>query len=193
DVDWSRDGTRFAVVAENSLDVLSSDGSGRRTVAGSAGWDGGIAWSPDGTRIGYLNFDKGPSVVEVETGNVVPLVGLRNMAWRMSWAPDSRAVAFVNYENMASNDIAIGQADGSGVRTVIAGGVAPSFSPDASRIAYQSNRDPGAGGRLVTELHVVNADGSGNRRLTTNGRTGAADYPSWSPDGSLIVFAYNKG
>jgi len=39
----------------------------------------------------------------------------------------------------------------------------------------------------------IGADGSGERRLTSNGRTGAADEPTWSPDSRAIAFAYNAG
>src|SRR6188508_387922 len=56
----------------------------------------------------------------------------------------------------------------------------PSWSPDGRRIAFYSDRDGNA------EIYVMNADGSGVRRLTNT----KADegYPSWSPDGRTITF-----
>jgi hypothetical protein len=57
------------------------------------------------------------------------------------------------------------------------------WSPDGSRIAFESVRDGGS------EIYVMNAEGSDQRRLTSNG--GA--YPAWSPDGSRIAFASGRG
>jgi Tol biopolymer transport system component len=59
----------------------------------------------------------------------------------------------------------------------------PDWSPDGSRIAFQSNRSGDFG------IWVMNADGSGQTRLT--GRGGFGDfYPSWSPDGRRIVYSH---
>jgi redox-regulated HSP33 family molecular chaperone len=49
----------------------------------------------------------------------------------------------------------------------------------AGKIAFTSNRD----GNI--EIYVMNADGSGQTRLTTNA---ASDrFPAWSPDGLKIA------
>ncbi|NND45423.1 MAG: polysaccharide deacetylase family protein [Xanthomonadales bacterium] len=56
----------------------------------------------------------------------------------------------------------------------------PAWSPDGLRIAFQSDRN----GKL--DIYLVNADGSGLRRLTEHP---AHDYlPSWTPDGQQITF-----
>jgi TolB protein len=63
----------------------------------------------------------------------------------------------------------------------------PSFSPDGKRIVYTfswAQGTPHAGQRAV---FVMNADGSGQHRLTP-WKMGAGDYPRFSPDGSRIVF-----
>ena len=56
----------------------------------------------------------------------------------------------------------------------------PSWSSDGGRIAFDSLRD-GNG-----EIYVMNADGSGQTRLTDD--PGFDGSPSWSPDGSRIAF-----
>ena len=58
--------------------------------------------------------------------------------------------------------------------------VKPAWSPDGTRIAFQSYRDGNA------EVYVMNADGSGQTNLSHSG-----DYdgePGWSPDGTKITF-----
>ena len=55
-----------------------------------------------------------------------------------------------------------------------------SWSPDGRRIAFVSQRDRGN-----WELSVVNANGSGQRKLT---RIAGASTPAWSPDGRKVAF-----
>jgi TolB protein len=62
----------------------------------------------------------------------------------------------------------------------------PAWSPDRSRIAFVAARTPGD--QSSRALYVMNADGKGVRRLTTEGFD--ARWPSWSPDGRSIVFAH---
>ena len=64
--------------------------------------------------------------------------------------------------------------------TPIGRGTEPAWSPDGRRIAFVR------GG----ELHVVAADGRGDRRLTRGGA--AASSPAWSPDGRTIAFAAGR-
>ena len=60
----------------------------------------------------------------------------------------------------------------------------PSWSPDGRQLVFQSDRH----GR--TELYIVDADGTGERRLTWNGADDT--HPAWSPDGQWIVFDSNR-
>ena len=77
-------------------------------------------------------------------------------------------------------------ADGSGLQNVT-NTVTTSFdfawSPDGRQIAYVEIHMPGLG----APLYVVNADGTGKRRLT---RPLMVDFgvPSWSPDGRTLAF-----
>ena len=57
---------------------------------------------------------------------------------------------------------------------------APAWSPDGRKIAFVSDRDGNS------EIYVMNADGSGQRRLTRNPAYDAD--PAWSPDGRTIAF-----
>jgi WD40-like Beta Propeller Repeat/Bacterial Ig-like domain (group 2) len=59
--------------------------------------------------------------------------------------------------------------------------IQPALSPDRTRIAFSSNR----GGSY--DLYLMDADGGNPRRLTTD--PGNEGQPSWTPDGTRIVYA----
>lgn len=64
----------------------------------------------------------------------------------------------------------------------------PAWSPDGSKIAFAT---PDAGNVHVS-IAIINADGSGFRRLA--GASATLDgQPSWSPDGSQLVFTAGGG
>jgi TolB protein len=72
-------------------------------------------------------------------------------------------------------------------------GVAHRWSPDGSRVAFvDSTRYIG---EVPTgsswDIYTMNADGTGRRQVTDDG--GFDGSPSWSPDGTRIVYASDRG
>jgi Tol biopolymer transport system component len=57
----------------------------------------------------------------------------------------------------------------------------PAWSPDGEEIAFSSARD------RIAHIYVMNADGTGTRRLTDTDQ--GDEHPSWSADGKRIVFS----
>jgi Tol biopolymer transport system component len=101
------------------------------------------------------------------------------------WSPDGTEIAFLSFqEELESLDadaspgqIKIMKADGSGVRELTApepqtGAV--TWSPDGERIAFAAQGN----------IDVMRTDGTQRRRLEV---PGDEDWPSWSPDGDLIL------
>ena len=73
--------------------------------------------------------------------------------------------------------------DGSSLVTVSAGpgkDLDPAFSPDGTRIAFESTRTGGG------DIYVMNADGTGVAQLTSD--PGEDSQPTWSPNGTQIAF-----
>lgn len=60
----------------------------------------------------------------------------------------------------------------------------PAWSPDGSRLAFDSTRDG------VLNVYLMNADGGGTSRLTRN--LAQEFEPDWSPDGTRIMFASGR-
>ncbi len=114
------------------------------------------------------------------------------------WSPDGRKIAFTSHsvtdnktDNHPTAEIYVTDADGAGKPTRLTNNTeeerAPSWSPDGKRILFMCRKgSPAEGGVFPTfELCVMNADGTGLRRLTNTGRYLT---PQWSPDGRQIVF-----
>jgi TolB protein len=131
-----------------------------------------------------------------------------------SWSPESKSIAFHASASgaglpikpdpgAATTDSDIFVADvrglaGNGQPTNITNSSSvidddPDWSPDGQRIVY--TRHPDTDNPLqsnLAEIYVINADGSGAAgRLTDN--TEEERGPSWSPDGTRIVFACRIG
>lgn len=64
---------------------------------------------------------------------------------------------------------------------VITPGLAPAWSTDGARLAYECSQD----------ICAINADGTGFARLTVN--AAGNHHPTWSPDGLKIAFAATPG
>ena len=83
----------------------------------------------------------------------------------------------------ANSDIYVANAEGGVPRrltTAPAIDTDPSFSPDGTKIVFESDRSGSQ------QLYVMAADGSGQRRISFGGGRYAA--PEWSPDGNWIAF-----
>jgi Tol biopolymer transport system component len=91
----------------------------------------------------------------------------------------SQVAFFTPYEAILAMNV-----DATGLRTVTTGprDDNPAWSPDARRIAFQSDRTQ----QNDWDIYVVNWDGSGLQHLTSGPETD--QDPAWSPDGSTIAF-----
>ena len=128
-----------------------------------------------------------------------------------AWSPDGRRIAFASDRGENFDIYTMSSDDGSDVRQLTQDEWAeadPAWSPDGSQIAYTASLHiaggtqcgympisgsptggGGGGGALGLGgpyVYRMAADGSGHKAVTIEG--GAAG-PSWSPDGTQIVFA----
>ena len=164
---WSPDGTKIAFVKEVDpcdwqIWVMNADGSGipRQLTNFPANCLAALPdWSPDGTKIAL----GGGNIYVMNAADGSGLRQLTNNGGAPSWSPDGTKIAFTR-ETQRENQIwVINAADGSGEEQLTTnGGTSPNWSPDGTKIAFGSFRDGN------NEIYVMDADGSGERRLTNN-------------------------
>jgi len=190
---WSNDGTKIAYSSEQSSDndiyMMDADGTNKTRITDHA--DGQyvwLSWSPDGTKIAYAHWLDGLVIINADGTNQTTLVAGVGLAQDkiIAWSPDGSQIAFSWYRDhdgangVKYYDIYTINADGTNeVRLTInaSNNRYPSWSPDGTRIAFNSDRNVG----FSNDIYVMNADGSNQTRLTSD--VANEERPMWSPVG----------
>jgi TolB protein len=115
------------------------------------------------------------------------------VGWQLNnshtWSPDGRAIAYTSwrtgYMDIFVSRIYEGTMSNPAKGTATAQNYLPMFSPDGTKIAFTSTRDGNP------EIYVMNADGTGLRRLTDHPAIDVT--PTWSPSGTQIAFTSERG
>ena len=219
---WSPDGTRIAFVSQVQLGgregghipyVMNADGSELRRIqrltriqgnaeprsAGPNSAETHLSWSPDGSEVVFWAYTDPPSrdgwyawyAMEVESGEAQAMVAPPlPPSWSVEegnppvFSPDGTTIAFSAYHCRPrgpcdGSEIFVMNAVGSGLKRLTrhpAAAYSPSWSPDGTRIAFQSS------GGKNSRIYVMNADGSEPARVTYRTRfPGGSSSPAWSP------------
>ena len=192
---WSPDGSRLAYTCLRQPDgsvghprricVRNADGTGFTVLSNTLAEDFTPGWSHDGSQIVFATTNFGlPSdlaIINADGTGRAPIVGFPGAA-SPDFSPNNQSIVFDvsgslwTYNRITQTGLRL--TDGTTFDS------RPHYSPDGSKIVFQSFRDTNF------EVYVMNSDGTGQTRLTNNPAFDTA--PSWSPDGTKILFTSTR-
>ena len=149
-----------------------------------------MALSPDGRKVAFVAHGEVFAAPARDGGTATRVSNSPARERQVTWAPDSRRVAYVSdrdgTQGLYIYDFASGQE--TRLTEAAAGDVTPIFSPDGRSIVFQR------GGR---ELRVVDVD-TKRDRLLARAKLGRVPFTAdgsvaWSPDGRWIAYIDQAG
>ena len=179
----------FAVVvfaANNSIWIGDLERGTFRPLSRDLGNTGSPLWSPDGSRIVFSMEDGGKrqiaSMRADGEGSPKTLLESEVRFIPSAWSPDGQHLLLQTNGPGSGTDLWLVRPDGADLRPFLQTRFAesgPSFSPDGSWLAYNSNET----GR--TEVFVRSFPGPGaSRQVSSGGGAG----PTWSPSGRELFY-----
>jgi Tol biopolymer transport system component len=215
-MDWSPDQKQFAV-AEGDLELMNFDGTNKRVISipslGEYLNIKGAKWSPDGKKLALIrgNVPETPQhhgiallIYDLGSGKISQLTDYQEGCGGATWSPTSQQVAatcsaILPYTDMVGPEtVRIFSTENPGrpyERLAMGTCRDPSWSPDGKQLAFVCEKSADQGGQFG--LFVINSDGNGIHevKLGNLGSPTYLRYPTWSPDGTQIIYeaATNDG
>lgn len=186
--------SRIAYINKTSgryaLQVADADGVNPQTIVSSSEPIISPAWSPDGSSIAYVSFEKKKPIIFIQsltTGQRITLANFKGNNSAPAWSPDGRRLAIV-LSHSANSQVYTINADGTGLKQLTKSNAIdtePAWSPDGKWIYFTSDR----GGN--PQIYKVSALGGEAQRVTFQGEHNLS--PHFSPDGKYLAVVRKEG
>jgi tol-pal system beta propeller repeat protein TolB len=164
----------------NEIYVMDPDGYNPVRLTTNNYYDGEPCWTPEGKIVfeTWRDINHEIYIMDGDGQNQQNLTNNSALDGEPSVSSDGTKIAFSS-DRSGAYEIWVMNIDGTGATQLTSNGgnYQPTWSPDGTKIAYESNGD----------IYVMNAsDGTGQVRLTDHSAQDTC--PAWSPDGSKIAF-----
>jgi TolB protein len=180
----NREGKKYRLV------VADSDGFGEQTLLALNEPIMSPAWSPDGSQLAYVSFERGHASVFVQSLATRQRIVLADFPGSNSapvWSPDGKRLAMVLTRD-GSSQLYIVRSDGGDLRRITFSetiDTEPNFLADGKSLLFTSDRGGSA------QIYRVPVEGGYAERLTFEGSSNFS--PRVSPDGKNFVFSHYIG
>jgi TolB protein len=205
----SPSGDLVAYVAHYNLEphifTMERDGTNQRRISKRpiTGYNNpgrGFAWSPQGDKIIYANYDRLSFIQYDGTIEGVLSIAPANRHYRdLDWSPDgTKIVAQTMGVNYTDNEIYLMNANGSNPIVLVSNleGIieSPTFSIDSKKVMYtrdMSGYSSGTGRQLDAHIFIIDINTLQISDISQNKPTGTNDTnPRFSPNGAYVIFEH---
>lgn len=209
---WSPDGAQIAFSSQRDgqpdIYLMNADGSDVQQLTDDPALDGFFRWSPDGSKVAFYSFNEDVRgllwLANADLSEETPLLESIHPAgtnvecaggFPGGWFPDGQRILYRGSQGAThALQICSVNVDGSDIRVIFSEpdtlSFFPTLSPDATKIAFVTDRDADTDNPGDTEIYVIDVDGGNLRRVTNDDATDT--NPTWSPDGQWIAFASDR-
>ena len=175
----------------SSLLTIQADGSGLRRLTPTGSDVASYEWSPDGSRIAYLDSRGALWLVRPDGSGRQLLTAnspLRD-PWDLTWSPDGKAIA-VLARDPGTPPPPKNSGSGFRINLIPTDGGAPRRLPsgDALSLDWSPRGDEIAYGDGSGRQRIIRTDGSKPRPFFRRPPTQGKGMPTWSPDGTHVGF-----
>lgn len=173
--------------SQTDVFVIGTDGSNKRQIAHLASTASNPMWSPDGSSLAYQTGSSGYAsigVTDSDGRNQQVVTGTHEKAKAPIWSSDGQQIAYYSWDSNPGYAIHATLVCDKTDRIINSGESErsyPYWSPNGKTVVFhmQESKD-------IWDIGVVNADGTGFKKLTSN--AGMNCLPTYSSDGSKIAF-----